>query len=183
MNVKTKRISVMEQLLTTPYLGELIMRRPEISINDLSNLRVTTSLRIVVSEEARRRMESYRKSLMKRCSEIIQTSKGGGDSIYTISYVCAYNYYYAIVKLSFLNLSGSEFLDDIISFLQAHTRVISGKKFQVRNEYYRRDRHVSTCVINIYTILCYLYLDSHNYNIHESEVKHLQNKLLPLTIG
>ena len=158
-------------------------------------------------------MESYGRSLRKRCTAImsettppsdtrldpegswVRTDNGWVDTNNPVNtttlhspkgghYTYIYNYYHTIVKLSFLSPEKQDYLDELIAYLKENVRGITMDTCVKKNGYYRTGKSLghTSGDFTLYDILGYLYLISCR-SVHESEVKHLENKLLPVTIG
>ena len=176
----------MDYILEIPGLGDIIFK--EISTTDLAHLRVTRSLRTIVSHHAGRLMESYDRSLKKRCDRILKESDNKGGSrtnpekcIYSTPYKCVYNYYYMLVKLSFICPEKQVFLDEIISYLQTLKQVTWGFEYLLVDGYYRAQGFTNKDK-SLYDIASYIHLNSLGKKVNESTIKFLENKLLPVTI-
>ena len=200
----------MERVLGIPGLSNLILK--EFSINQLATLRVSRGLRSAVSLHAGERMESYGRALRRRCTRIMSETTPPSDTrldpegswvrtdngwvntdnpVNTIlhspnggNYTYVYNYYHTIVKLSFLSPEKQKYLDTLIAYLKENVRGVTMDTCVKKNGYYRTGKSFghTTGNFTLYDILGYLYLISCR-SVHESEVKHLENKLLPVTIG
>jgi hypothetical protein len=170
----------MENTLEIPGLGEIVFK--DLSMNDLANLRVTKGLRKRVSLHVGTLMDSYGKSLTKRCNRIMSKPDlpwNPGESIYTTPYNCIYNYYHTLVKLSFLCPSKQVLLDEMSSRLQKQKKLAFGSEYLLVDDHYRA-RGFNVSDKSLYEIMSYLHLNSHGNVVPKSGLEHLENKLLPL---
>jgi hypothetical protein len=175
----------MEHVLEIPGLGDIILK--DLSMNDLANLRVTRGIRSIVSHHAGKLMESYDRSLKKRCERILRDSSNEDNRtwfekcIYSTPYKCVYNYYHTLVKLSFICPEKQVFLDEVITYLQTLKQVTWGYEYVLFDGYYR-SKSFSYQDKSLYDIVSYLHLNSYGKTVNESSLKYLENKLLPVTI-
>jgi hypothetical protein len=181
----------MEHILEIPGLGDIIFK--DLSMNDLAHLRVTRSLRTLVSHHVGKLMESYDRSLKKRCNRILDTprvttdetvweiSVDPGECIYSTPYKCVYNYYHTLVKLSFLCPEKQVFLEEVISYLQSKTQFTWGYEYVLWEEYYRAQTFTKTTK-SLYDIVASLHLNTFGKTVSAQSLKYLENKLLPVTI-
>ena len=181
----------MERVLETPGLGDIIFKG--LSMTDLANLRVTRNLRTIVSHHAGELMESYDRSLKKRCDRIFEGSDNDAvgrsqprseKCIYSTPYKCVYTYFHTLVKLSFICPDKKVFLDEVITYLQTLKRVAWGYEYILIDGYYRAQSF--TAIKSFYDIVSYIHMNPYGrgYNmVNDIPVnKYLKNKLLPVTI-